>query len=135
MGGYGYGNVGYGNSYGFNGLRYSPYGYGGIGNYGYGGIGGYGYGGIGSYGGYGSKGGSRHRRAADEKKSKKKSSCGRKSRRYGRYPRISPYLARFLRQAYAPYTIRGLYFPDSIHNYGGYGPFGYGIIGYGNHAA
>jgi len=141
--GYGYGNAGYGSSYGLNGLRYSPYGYGGIGNYGYGGIGGYGYGGIGgygygglgSYGGYGNKGGSRYRRAADEKKSKKKSSYGRKSRRYGGYPRISPYLARFLRQAYTPYTIRGLYFPNSIHNYGGYGPFGYGSIGYGNPAA
>merc|ERR1712060_228169 len=32
-------------------------------------------------------------------------------------------------------TIRGLYFPNSIHNYGGYGPSGYGNIGYGNHAA
>merc|ERR1719242_2809154 len=62
------------------------------------------------------------------KKSKK--SYGRKSR-YGRYPRISPYIARYLRQAYTPYTLRGLYFPNSIRNYGSYGPYGYSNIGYG----
>merc|ERR1712156_1386523 len=74
------------------------------------------------------------RRGADEKKSKKKSH-GRRSRKFGRYPRISPYLARYLRQSYTPYTLRGLYFPNSIRNYGGYGPFGYGGIGFGHPAA
>ena len=90
VGGYNSG-IGYGNSYGGHG----PYGLG----YGIGGFGGYssyGFGGLGGYGSYGHGYEGRHRRAADQKSKK---SYGRKSR-YGRYPRISPYLARYLRQAY-----------------------------------
>merc|ERR1711936_946601 len=79
-------------------------------------MGGYGHGlyGLGGYGRGGYGHGKKKKEADEDMKGKK--SHGRK-RAYSR-------LAKYLRRAYSPYTLQGLYFPNS-HQYG-YGGYGYG---------